>query len=219
MNWRRIAFAGILALSIVGVSKRAFAQGAKPLFENNFEQAEVGKVPEGFLVLDGEFAVKAEGGNKFLELPGAPLDNYGVLFGPTEKTDVAVTGRINGTGKGRRFPTFGVGLSGQGGYRLLVAPAKKAIELYKGDDLATSAAFEWKSGEWTNLKLQITKSGAIWKVEGKAWQGGAEPAQPTISYEAKEEPNEGRASIWGSPISGTPIQFDDLVLKAVGAAK
>ena len=41
------------------------------------------------LVLDGAFAVKAEGGNKFLELPGAPLDTYGLLFGPTVSANIA----------------------------------------------------------------------------------------------------------------------------------
>ena len=61
------------------------AEDSKPLYENNFESAEVGKVPDDFLVLDGGFAVKSDGTNKFLELPGAPLDSFGVLFGPTEK--------------------------------------------------------------------------------------------------------------------------------------
>src|SRR6185295_9336359 len=88
----------------------AFSQN-KPLYENNFETAEAGKVPEDFLVLDGGFAVKAEGTNKFLELPGTPLDSFGVQFGPSGNSEVAVSARINGTGKGRRFPTFGVGLN------------------------------------------------------------------------------------------------------------
>jgi hypothetical protein len=198
-----------------------YADEAKPLYENNFEKAEVGKVPEEFLVLDGEFAVKEEGGNKFLELPGAPLDSFGLLFGPTEKSDVAVSARINGTKKGRRFPTFGVGLNGQSGYRLQVSPAKGALELYHGEtDIVATAPYEWKSGEWTLLRLQLVKSGDVWKLEGKAWtQGAPEPAQAMISFEEKNEPSAGRASIWGSPISTTPIQFDDLVLKSVTVAK
>src|SRR5437899_12123840 len=107
----------------------AFAAEPKKLYEMNFEKAEPDKVPEDFLVLDGGFAVKEEAGNKFLELPGAPLDTFGALFGPTEKAGIAVSTRIKGTGKGRRYPTFGVGLNGQGGYRLQVSPAKKALEL------------------------------------------------------------------------------------------
>jgi hypothetical protein len=195
------------------------ADDAKPLFENNFEQAEIGKVPDGFLVLDGDFVVKEDSGNKFLELPGAPVDAFGVLFGPTVKTDVAVLARINGTKKGRRFPTFGVGLNGQSGYRLQVSPAKGTLEIFKGDESVANMPFDWKSGEWTMLRLQIMKVGDVWKLEGKAWQGGTEPPQSMISYEEKTEPSAGRASIWGSPISTTPIQFDDLLLRPVAAGK
>jgi len=118
---------------LTGLTFGAFAQQAKAIYENDFEKSALDKVPDDFLVLDGQFAVKEEGGNKFLELPGAPLDTFGVLFGPTEKEDTAVSARIFGTGKGRRYPTFAVGLNGQGtsAYRLQVSPAKKALELLK----------------------------------------------------------------------------------------
>lgn len=193
-----------------------YAGDAVVLYENNFEKAEVGKVPDEFLVIDGGFAVREESGNKFLELPGAPLDSYGLLFGPTRKDELSVSARVLGTKKGRRFPTFAVGLNGQNGYRLQVSPGKGKLEIYKADNLLVSVDFEWKSGEWTMLKLQITKSGDAWKIEGRAWaQGGEEPAQPTIATEEKEEPLPGRASIWGSPFSTTPIQFDDLMLKSL----
>src|SRR5881396_1767412 len=134
-----------------GLAVGAVAQQAKPLYENDFEKAALDKVPDDFLVLDGQFAVKEEGGNKFLELPGAPLDAYGVLFGPTEKEGIAVSARIFGTGKGRRYPTFAVGLNGQGAaaYRLQVSPAKKALELFKGDELKATVSYEWQSGAWT----------------------------------------------------------------------
>jgi len=208
----------ILALSIGAISARA--EDAKPLYENNFEKAEVGKVPDDFLVLDGGFEVKQADGNKFLELPGAPLETYSVLFGPTSKSDVSVSARINGTTHGRRSPTFAVGLNGQGGYRLQVSPAKTALEIFKGDDSIARVPFEWKSGTWTILKLQIVKAGAVWKVEGKAWvQGAEEPKKAMIAYDDAKEPPPGRASIWGSPFSNTPIQYDDLVVKAVESAR
>src|SRR3954449_3943401 len=95
-KWARSA---LVALMVVTCSARA--EETKPLYENNFEQAKVGDVPDDFLVQDGAFAVKEEGGNKFLELPGAPLDMFGVFFGPTVRTNVAVYARINGTSKGR----------------------------------------------------------------------------------------------------------------------
>jgi hypothetical protein len=216
-NWKLILSLALLPGAFVGST---LAQAAKPLYENNFEQVEAGKTPDDFLVLDGGFAVKAENGNKFLELPGAPLDSFGVLFGPTEKSDVAASARIKGARKGRRFPTFAVGLDGQGGYRLQVSPAKDALELYHGDIILTNAPYAWKSGEWTELQLQITSAGANWRIEGKAWtQGATEPPKPLIVFEEKTEPSAGRASIWGSPFSNLPIQFDDLAVKSVAAGK
>src|ERR1044071_8341062 len=187
------------------------AQQTKALYENNFEKAELNKVPDEFLVLDGQFAVKEEGGNKFLELPGAPLDTFGILFGPTETEGIRVSARIFGTAKGRRYPTFAVGLNGQGtsAYKVQVSPAKKAVELFKGDDVKASTQYEWQSGTWTRLRLQVRKvKGGEWKVEAKAWPDGSkEPDGWLVSYEEKEPSIAGKASVWGSPFATTPIWF------------
>jgi hypothetical protein len=210
---RAVILAGIV-LSIAAGGLRA--QDNKPLYENNFESAEIDKVPDDFLVLDGAFTVKSDGTNKFLELPGAPLDSFGVLFGPTEKSDLEVSARIKGTSRGRRFPTFGVGLNGQEGYKLQVSPAKKMLELYKADEVIASVGYEWKSGQWTMLKLAVRKAGKDWVVEGKAWmEGTKEPESAMVSSDQKFPPPAGRASIWGQPYSTTPIQFDDLVVKRI----
>jgi len=189
------------------------------LYENDFEKAEVGKVPADFLVLDGAFAVEKEGTNKFLELPGAPLETYGVQFGPAEASDLAVSARINGTAKGRRFPVFGIGLNGVAGYKLQISPAKKVLELYKDQEVKVSLSYEWTSGQWTNLRLQIRKlKEGEWKIEGKVWpQGASEPANWMVEFDEKETPISGRPSVFGSPFSGTPIQFDDFVVSAVKA--
>src|SRR5882762_3737092 len=162
----KLFFSISFALSFCLLS--ASAGDSKSLYQNDFEKAEIGKVPDEFLVLDGGFVVKEENGNKFLELPGAPLDSFGVLFGPTEKEGIAVSARIFGTGKGRRYPTFAVGLNGQGtsAYKLQVAPAKKALELFKGDEVKSSVPYEWQSGAWTRLRLQVRKvKDGQWKVE------------------------------------------------------
>ena len=120
-------------------------------------------------------------------------------------------------GKGRRFP-FAVSLNGAGGYRLQVSPAKKSLELYKGDVVKSAVPFDWQSDKWTVLRLQLRKvKDGEWKVEGKAWtQGSSEPAWQ-ITVDEKEAPLAGRAGIWGSPYSGTPIRFDDLVVSQLGA--
>jgi hypothetical protein len=189
---------------------------AQTKYENNFEQAKLGTVPEDFLVLDGAFTVKEVDGNKVLELPGAPLDTFGVLFGANEKENIAVSARIFGSAKGRRYPVFDVGLNGVGGYKLRVSPGKKQLELYKGDTVKKSVPLEWQPNKWTYLKLQLAKSSEKeWKVQGKVWQEGAEPASPSIDFTDSEAPTAGRSSVSGQPYSGLPILFDDLVVSAV----
>lgn len=193
------------------------SETAKPLYSNDFEKAEAGKVPDELMVLGGEFVVKSEGTNQFLELPGAPLDSFGVQFGPAEKDDVAVSARILSTAKGRRAPTFGVGLGGVGGWKLQISPAKRAAELLKDQEVKTSVPFDWKSGAWTQLRFQIRKvKDVAWKIEGKAWgRGEAEPKEWLISTDDAEEPVTGKPSILGSPFAGTPIWYDDLVVERV----
>lgn len=205
----RVLQVAALALTLIApVSSPA----ADVLFAEDFSKVEPGKLPESFLRLDGDFAVKEDAGNRFLELPGAPLDSFGVMFGPSNKENWGAQARVLGTGQGRRFPVFGVSINSVGGYRLQVAPAKKMIELLKGDETVASAPFAWESGAWTQVRVQIRKAGdGKWRVEGRAWKDGTpEPAAWAISWEEAEPPVAGRAAIWGKPFSGTPVRFDDL---------
>lgn len=185
---------------------------AQPLYENNFEKSSLGRLTEEFLVLDGAFAVREEGGNRFLELPGAPVDDFTVQFGPSEPAGLVVSARVFGTRTGRRFPVLAVGLNGAGGYELQLAPAKKAIELFKGDERLAAAQYAWEPGTWTWLRLQIVKiKDGEWRLQGKAWKEGAsEPVEWLIAYTETNEPPAGRAFVSGHPFSGTPLRFDDL---------
>lgn len=224
MNRMRHGFKGltrmktILLCGLLGFGCASFAEDAsKPVYQNDFEKAEVGKVPEDLMVLGGEFVVKVEETNHFLELPGAPLDSFAVQFGPSEKENIRVSATILGTSKGRRAPTFGVGLGGVSGWKLQVSPGKKAVELLRDAEVKATAAFDWKSGEWTQLRLQIHKlKDGEWKIEGKAWQAGSEPKGWMISSDEKEEPVTGKASVLGSPFAGTPIWFDELRVETAG---
>jgi hypothetical protein len=201
---------GFVAAGLFTAASLIQAQGAKPLFEEGFQSAKVGEVSEAFMVLDGQFAVGEEEGNRFLELPGAPLESFGVLFGPNESDGIEVTARIFGTKSGRKFPTFAVGLNGVGGYKVRVAPAKNAIELVKGDDIKASVPFKWTSGQWTQFRLSVRKSGAGVRIAAKAWQGTEEPKDPLLQHDESEKLPPGKAGVWGMPFAGTPIRFDDL---------
>jgi len=193
------------------------ADDTKLLYQNDFSKGEIGKLPEEMLLLDGGFAVQEVSGNKVLQLPGAPLETFGVLFGPTEASGLRVSARVHSTKKGRREPAFALGLNGNAGYKLQISAAKKFVELYKGDDVVAKEPFTWESDSWTMLKLQVRKvKDAEFAIEAKAWkQGTPEPDKWTVTFIEKSEPTAGRASVWGNPFAGTPIDFDDVVVSAV----
>ena len=202
----------VFCFVVFGLTWQLTAGDATTVYQNDFEKSAVGSVPEDMLVLDGAFGTKEAGGNKVLELPGSPLETYGVMFGPSAASGLSVQARIRGTGQGRRFPVFAVGLNGVAGYRLRISPGKKMLEICKGDDVVTSVLYAWESGSWTWLRLDLTKvKEGEFTVRGKAWKHGEkEPAEWTIQHTSMAEPPSGRPSLWGSPYAGTPIQFDDL---------
>lgn len=210
LYWKMKKYPILVTLGLVALVV-PLLQADTVLFEQNFESLPAGPLPKEFLPLAGEFAVITEGGARFLQLPGSPLDTFGVLFGPSNGDSSSVEGRFQGTKQGRKFPTFGLSLRGAGGYRLQVSPGKGQLEIYKGDDPIAGVPFVWESGAWICLKLSVKKMAAGWVVEGRAWKDGSEvPAEPQVKWDIVGEPPAGRAAIWGSPYSGTPISFDDL---------
>lgn len=202
----------LLIYPLVALLLMTGARGAEHvLFEQNFNSLPAGPLPKEFLALAGEFGVVVEGAEHFLELPGSPLDTFGALFGPSNGDPGSLEGRFLGTKQGRKFPTFGLSLRGAGGYRLQVSPGKGQLEIYKGDDPLVGVPFTWQSGAWTWIRLGLTKKDGGWLVEGFAWADGAPaPSEPLIRWEIKSDVTPGRAALWGSPYSGTPIRFDDL---------
>ncbi len=189
---------------------------ARPLYENNFERAAVGKLPEGVEVLGGDFSVQSASSNKFLSLAGSTLRSCTAMFGPVVGADIAVSARILGTTKDSRAPKFGVGLGGTNGWKLMASPNKSALQLWRDTEVKATVPFTWQSGTWTTLCLQVRKVGdGAWTVEGKAWEtSGAEPKDWLVRCETSETPPTGWASVIGTPLAGTLIRFDDLVVSA-----
>ncbi len=173
------------------------ARAARVVYANEFAAFAPGSVPDEFLVLNGDFRVQAIEGNKCLVLPGTPLETFGLLFGPAAVEGLDVSARIQSESKGRLRPTFGIGLNGVGGFRLVVTPSKRVAELYRGAE---------DSGDRT------------WRVDSKVWQDGSdEPDDWAMSHETTTEPIPGRPSLWGSPFSGKPIRYDDLEVRSLAS--
>jgi hypothetical protein len=185
-------------------------------YHAGFSAAEIGKLPADVQALTGGYTVAEFENNKVLELPGDPLDIFGLLFGPGDKSEIDVRARVWSASSGRRFPEFGVGTGDIAGYRLLLLPGQKKLELRRSDDAIKSVDLSepWKSGTWTWMRLRVLKQAeSRWSVEGKAWPAGAtEPAAWQVVHEVSEPPQAGRASVWGIPFAGTPIRFDDLAV-------
>ena len=51
-------------------------------FDEKFSDFEVGTEPENLFILDGAYAVTQEENDKRLTLPGSPVGDFGLLFGP-----------------------------------------------------------------------------------------------------------------------------------------
>ena len=190
-----------------------FAADAPTNYKQDFQSSAEGSMPEELLVINGTFSVKAEGGNRFLQLPGEPLDTFGFMLGADETNSIQCSIRAGNTGK--RFPEFGVGLAGAAGYRLWLQPAVGEVQILKGDNVKAAKPYEWKSGTWLVLRLQLTKQNNKTILQGKLWpRGSPEPNQWSITLEDPEsdKPVKGRASVWGIPYSGTPIDFDDIAI-------
>jgi hypothetical protein len=198
----------------IAVCCAAVALGAAEKHHADFSAADVGKLPADMQAVTGGYKVAEFEKHKVLELPGEPLDVFGLLFGPTGEAEVDVRARAWSASSGRRMPEFGVGTGDVAGYRLMLLPAAKRLELRRGDEPVRSVELKepWRSGTWTWLRLRVAKkNGGSWSVEGKAWPAdGQEPQDWQLTYEAAQAPHAGRASVWGIPFSGQPIRFDDL---------
>jgi hypothetical protein len=207
----KMRFRRLIAMAL-GFGVLLAADAPSPIaYSNDFEKAEIGKVPDEFMVLDGPFAVRQVDGNKCLELAGDPIGAFGALFGPAGITGSEVSARIWAAPTGKRFPEFGIGANDAGGYKLMLLPGQHKLELRKGDAAAGTSNFEWSPSSWTCFKLRIAQVNQSWIVQGKAWkQGQAEPTEWPLTVHDPEAPSPGRASIWGNDYSERPIRFDDL---------
>lgn len=171
-----------------------------------------GEPPQEVFVVDGTIKIAAREGNKAIVIDPAPITDASAQLGSSASGSAVIEARIFATKRGRSTPRFGVSVHGLSGHRLLVNPAKKALELVKNDQTLASVPYTWSSGTWLKLKLDAKKAvGDAWNITGKAWPAdAAEPAAPLIQHADKALKGQGKCAIWATPFSGEPIFFDDI---------
>ena len=185
------------------------------LFHESFSRTT--ELPADFTVLNGNVKIGGSKGNRYVELPAEPASSHGLLlFGPALSKDLRVEARFLAE-DGEKSPTFAVGLNGLSGYRLQVNPNIQQLELLRNEVVVHSEKFEWLSGQWTYLQLQVRElPGLQWVVEGKVWhKKQAEPKKWTLKWRDTAAPSNGQPSVWGTPCGGKPIALDDVRLWVV----
>lgn len=171
-----------------------------------------GEPPKEVFVVDGTIKIAARSGNKAIVIDPIPITDASAQLGVSASGSASIEARALAIKRGRSTPRFGISVHGMSGHRLMVNPAKKALDLVKGDQTLVTIPYEWISEAWVNLKLEAKKGADdSWLITGKAWPAGAaEPAEPMIKHEEKSLKGQGKCAIWATPFSGEPVFFDDI---------
>lgn len=201
---KRAAAIALLAVTTAYAEPKKFAFDCEAWAE--------GEPPKEVFVVEGRISVVAKDGNKAIEIGVGELVDANALLGDSAAGGATIEARVFGTKQGRSMPRFGVGVHGQSGYRLVVFPAQKQIQLVKSDEVIKSVPFTWTSDAWLKLKLEVKKvAEGRWAIACKAWPAtAAEPDEALISHEDATLKGQGKCSMWGTPFSNTPILFDDI---------
>ena len=186
-------------------------------FEENFSGLEVGSEPENLFILDGAYAVSQEKNDKRLTLPGSPVGDFGLLFGPrVREKSLSLSFSFLATKKGRRLPALAAGLGGVRSYRFRLNAATGEILLFRQDVQIGKVAYQWESGAWSHVRFQaIPGDGEKTRIRLKLWTRGED--EPDEWLLDQVDPNGfagGKCALWAYPYAGTPIHFDDLKIES-----
>ncbi len=186
-------------------------------FEENFSSLEVGSEPENLFILDGAYAVSQEENDKRLTLPGSPVGDFGLLFGPrVREKSLSLSFSFFATKKGRRLPALAAGLGGVRSYRFRLNAATGEILLFRQDVEIGKVAYQWESGAWCSVRFQaIPGDGEKTRIRLKFWKRGED--EPDKWLLDQVDPNGfagGKCALWAYPYAGTPIHFDDLKIES-----
>lgn len=181
----------------------------------------LGEVPSDVFVLDGKVSIAEKDGSKAIMIdPGTELVEASAQVGDSASGSAVIQVKVFASKKGRSSPRFGISVHGMNGPRLYVNPAKKQLELVRGDQTLASVPFAWASDAWLNLRLEAKKAdGDKWNVTAGVWADkDAAPTPPQLKHELSGLKGQGKCTLWATPYSNTPIYFDSIQIEVEAAA-
>ena len=172
--------------------------------------------PQEVFIVDGTIRVAKKDGNKTIMIDFNPIVDASAQLGESANGSEIISAKFFASKKGRAYPRFGLSVHGNSGHRLIVNCAKKQLELVKNEEVLATAPFAWTNETWTMLKLEAKQTApGKFLITAKAWAAdAAEPAEPMLSHPDEKMKGQGKAAIWGTPFSETPIYVDDVKIEA-----
>lgn len=182
-------------------------------FALNVSELAEGPVPrEALFVVEGVFEVVIKERVKVVKISPEPITDANAQLGDSAKGPAEISAKVFASKKARSYPRFGVSVHGMSGYRLIVNPPLKQLELVRGDEVLAKAAFVWESDSWVHLNLRAERASedGPWTLSGSAWaDGGEQPTEPMVRLvDDSGMKGTGKCGLWGTPYSEHPIFFD-----------
>ena len=186
-------------------------------FSEDFSKMEIGSEPESLFILDGAYTVQVgQNEEKILTLPGSPMGDFGLLFGPRiREKGLELRFSFFSRKKGRRMPSIAAGIGGVRGLRLRLNPAARNLALSFDEQTLKEIPFSWIGDQWWSVRFQMTPedSNQSTFVQYKLWpKQEAEPDTWLVSEKFSIQYKGGKCALWGFPYASTPILFDDLTI-------
>jgi plastocyanin len=204
-------------------------------YKQDFTNVPVGAVPGGWINTQGKFLVKDLGGDHVLfkvnTNPRPPVARaYAYITGP-KSTGYTIECDIMGVMKKEKLPDAGVlanrytlfldGKAEENGKRTLHLVTWEALPR-----IDVGVPFDWQSGTWYRLKLEVTAGGKGAVIRGKAWdRSKPEPAAWSIQFDDPLPNTEGAAALYGyvpnadAEDPGAEIYYDNVTVTPTAGGK
>jgi len=218
----RILFFLVFHLSLhnllFGEEKDRETQDYELFYQEDFENIALGKLPDDFFILDGDFSVVNMEGRKCLELSAQPVGEHGFLFGPRLKFgSFELSFSCLGGSRSRRHNMVAGNLGGVRGFKYQLNPSRQEVLFTFQKDWQHGQGIEWSSLNWMQVKVQVDTDPK--KMASKI--------RMLVQKEAKMESIKqvswislddviagGKCMLWGYCYADFPVYWDNLIIRS-----